>query len=118
MNKGKGKFNLIAPIIGGIGLLGLLISCFVFAVISRDKNYNKVFYNPPTINYIEEDLEPIFMTTYVVVYNFEDEGDAIFYDVKANDLSYRVLYVIKRNGLLDFKWAYERHIQIGDIEDE
>jgi len=112
------RFKFVASIIGGIGLLGLLIGCFVFITVSRDENYKKVYYNPPTINYIEEDLEEVFMTTFVVVYNEDDEGDSICYDVKANGLFYRVLYVIKRNGLVDFKWGYKRHIQIGDIEDE
>lgn len=72
------------------------------------KRYEKALDNPPDINYIEEDLEGVFMTTFVVVYEYEQEQNYLYVKARANGLTYKVEYVLETDG----HWEYSRYIEI------
>ncbi len=104
--------------------LALIISvvailCSLAGIIVLDKlRYRECINNAPTINYIEEDLEAVFMTTFVVVYDYEQEEECLYVKVEANNLTYKVEYKIKRLALASFGWKYNRYIEIREIEDD
>lgn len=104
----KTKTFLIAMSI----ILTLLVVEIVGCVHVVNKEYNEVLNNPPDTNWIEEDLEPIFMTTGVCVIDTDDEGKNIYYTVTANGFYYKVQYSIAKSPLFNFRWAYQRHIEI------
>ena len=97
------------------------ITAFVVMIVSlsslKEKNYKYCLENPPSISWIEEDLEPIFMTTGVCVLDEDNEGKDIYYKVNANNFYYTVRYSIAKDSVISFKWKYKNYIQINWIED-
>lgn len=94
-----------------IDVIGIFLTVLVVAglmLFFTFKRYEKALDNPPDINYIEEDLEGVFMTTFVVVYEYEQEQDHLFVKVEANGLTYTVEYVLTADGY----WKYSRYIEI------
>ena len=75
-----------------------------------------MYNSPPSINYIEEDLEEVFMTKDVTVYNIEIETDTIYYKVSANGFNYTVEYKLSRGIFIYWEWRYVRHIEIRQYE--
>jgi len=93
--------------------------CMIVGFIHLDKaRYNECFNNPPDTNYVEEDLEDVFMTTGVIVYDERQEETRIYYKVEANGLNYKVLYVMKHPDIFYYRWGYERHIEIREEIEE
>ena len=99
-------------------VIGVLLTVLVVAglmLFFTFKRYEKALDNPPDINYIEEDLEGVFMTTFVVVYDYEQQQDYLYVKVRANGLAYKVEYVLKAEGY----WKYSRYIEIKEeVEDD
>ena len=94
----------------------ILIIFFIIGLINIEKyEYNECIDNPPTINYVEEDLEDVFITKNVEVLKFTQEQDICFYIVKANGLYYRVVYCIDTHYYSP-NWKYSRYIQISESE--
>lgn len=94
-----------------IDVIGIFLTVLVVAglmLFFTFKRYEKALDNPPDIDYIEEDLEEVFMTTFVVVYDYEQEQDYLYVKVKANGSTYKVEYVLKAEGY----WKYSRYIEI------
>lgn len=73
---------------------------------------------PPSINYIEEDLEEVFMTRDVTVYKVDDSKDVIYYSVTANGFNYKVEYKLRRSKFIYWEWRYIRHIEIAINDNE
>jgi len=105
--------KLLFEIIGFVALIGTTISLLVGLIYLDKKEFQNCIDNPLTINEVEEELEYIFMTIFVVVNESEQEEDEIYYDVEANDLNYRVRYKIEHYYPSNYGWEYQSHIQIG-----
>ena len=98
----------------GIGLLiAMTISLFVGVFFIDLKDRQKCIDNPPTIIQVEEELEYVFMTTFVVVNEWEKEHDECYYEITANNLDYRVRYGVVNDYPCSWGWEYQNHIQIG-----
>ena len=93
-------------------MIGMLAGC----ALTAHFNYRDTFKHTPDINWVEEDLEPVFMTTGVCVLNADDEGSHIYYTVSANGFYYKVHYGIKGGFFLTYHWSYINHIQIKEEE--
>lgn len=97
-------------------LLGILVSgvvgLTVATIIIDEKAYNSCLDNPPDTNWVEEDLERVFMTTDVCCLDWDQEENHAFYDVSANGFYYRCHYVISRSLLSKPHWKYKNYIQI------
>jgi len=102
-----------------IVLVGILIvGAFITLLIIVGKNrYNDAISNPPSINWIEEDLEDIFMTKSVDVQkeHVDFEKEEIYCVVKANGLYFKVHYVLINRDFVNWKWEYDRYIQISEV---
>ena len=86
-------FAIVVPCI-------VVFVCMIIGLFHLDKaRYNECFNNPPDTNYVEEDLEDVFMTTGVIVYDERQEETRIYYKIEANGLNYKVLYVIKHPNI-------------------
>lgn len=93
--------------------------CFVGLFHLDRAKYNECIDNPPDTSWVEEDLEDVFMTNGVIVYDEDNETDRIYYKVEANGLNYKVLYNIKHPNIGYYYWGYTRHIEIKEeIDDE
>ena len=101
----KEKSQSIIFVIGVFLTVLVVVGLILFFTFLR---YEKALDNPPDINYIEEDLEGVFMTTGVVVYDYKQEENHLFVKVEANGLTYKVEYVLKADGY----WEYSRYIEI------
>ena len=106
----KEKSQSIIDVIGIFLTVLVVAGLTLFILFAR---YDKALDNPPDINYIEEDLEEVFMTTFVVVYDYEQEQDYLYVKTKANGLTYKVEYVLKADGY----WKYSRYIEIKEDDD-
>ena len=102
-------------IISVIGVFLFVVGMIGLAIFLTFSKYQKALDNPPDINYIEEDLEEVFMTTFVVVYEYEQQQDYLYVKVKANGLTYKVEYALQAEGY----WKYSRYIEIKEeLENE
>ena len=81
-----------------------------------DKNhYNSAIDNPPTVNWFEEDLEKVFLSTDVYVYeDYEHEKENIYLTVRANGFYYKTHYYLK-HSFTSWYWEYDRHIEIKEV---
>lgn len=80
----------------------------------RDREYNRMLKSCPSINFIEEDLEEVFMTRNVVVKNADINKDEIYYTISANGVDYKVEYKL-RQKFIYWEWRYIRHIEIATV---
>lgn len=100
-------------ILGIIATCGIAIFLLVITEIKcSEKKYNDTLLNIPTKYYIEEDLEIVFISTDVVVLNYEQDEDMITYLIEVEDKQYLVLYQIKRKkGIIYdyYCWEYVSH---------
>lgn len=87
----------------------LIFSGVVVCLISRE--YDRMYNSPPSITYIEEDLEEIFMTKNVTVHKVDMDKDAIYYKVSANGFNYTVEYKLSRAMFIYWEWRYVRYIE-------
>ena len=98
----------------GIGLLiAMTISLFVGVFFIDRKERQKCIDNPPTIRQVEEELEYVFMTTFVVVNEWEQQHYECYYEITANNLDYRVRYGVVSHYTCSWGWEYQNHTQIG-----
>ena len=94
-------------------LVGLLTGIYFL-----DRNeFDKTVSNPPDTNWVEEDLEPVFMTTGVCVLDENHEENHVYYKVSANDFYYKVHYAVSHTWLGCYRWKYINHIQINYVVD-
>ncbi len=110
------KFIIEVVIIILVGIL--IIGAFITLFINIGKNrYNEAINNPPSINWIEEDLEDIFMTKFVDVQeeHIDFEKEEIYCVVKANGLYFKVHYVLVNRYFVNWEWEYDRYIQISEV---
>lgn len=106
------KISLILLLAGG------LIAGVGFTTVNiENKEYDKCIENPPDPNWVEEDLEPIFMTTGVCCLGWEQQENHAYYDVSANGFYYRCHYTIHKAPLGLPHWKYINHIQIKWVEE-
>lgn len=112
----KHKFikEIVIIVLIGILSIGTLIT---IAIIVGKNRYNDAISNPPSINWIEEDLEDIFMTKSVDVQeeHIDFEKEEIYCVVKANGLYFKVHYVLVNIDFVNWKWEYDRYIQISEV---
>ena len=101
---------IVVPIL----LTILAIEIIGFSHIDRKKYYECLEYTPDT-NWVEEDLEPIFMTTGVCVLDTNDEGEHIYYTIRANGFYYKVHYAVSKTWIANYRWKYQNHIQINYV---
>lgn len=99
--------SAIAAIVVVVGLMGGLV--FVHA-----KAYETTALTPPSLYFIEEDLELVFMTTDLDVYEQEHEFDEFYCKVKAHGFKYKVRYSVHALSLASFTWKYQNHIMINE----
>ena len=99
-------------------LLILILDGFLFFNLIKDKK-TKEQNSPPTLDYVEEDLESIFITTGLYVhYGCLAEEDYMIYFVQ--DLSRENYYIVgytfnKKQSVppfVTFKWEYFTHILV------
>jgi hypothetical protein len=108
----------IKKVLGSI-MLGTIIGAMVgisYGVIyaMHEKEYEKTALNPPSINFVEEDLETVFMTTNVVVYDTNHEYNDFYCKVEANGFNYKVRYSVCCQYIMSFTWKYQNHIMINE----
>lgn len=94
-------------------IVAITIAITIICGIGIHKRNIETLNNPPSKNYIEEDLEEVFMTTFVVVLEQEQEYDIIYYNIEANGLYYRVEYVCELNNC-NRQWVYSKYVPIND----
>lgn len=94
-----------------IAFLVFVLGCIYAIYKILDFSRNRCIQNPPSIVYIEEDLEELFLTRSVTVIDYEEDAETIVYTVSANGIFYKVLYKVTPS-LGSFIWRYDRHIQI------
>lgn len=92
-------------------LVLVLVGEIAWFVNKQNNNYEKCCNNPPTYNWIEEDLERVFWTTNVMVYDDDEEENHILYTVGANGFYYKVHYAIS-GSFMSYHWKYQGHILI------
>lgn len=115
MNK-ESKKGFIEIIILALFVLAAFTTIIVLSVQFFKKQRQKCIDNPPSINYVEEDLESVFLTTFVVVEYVDPQEESIIYIVYANGLYYKVLYIIENGYIFSFYWEYKKHVQISKEE--
>ena len=113
MNKNITTKSLITIIAVGV-LLTVGVTCMSvgFAIMNK-KNYQYARNNPPETELIEKDLEPIFLTTDIVVYEENIMDNHAYYTVYANKLYYKVEYAIKKYNWFNYYWQYQKYVQAG-----
>nr|DAH66709.1 MAG TPA: Potassium voltage-gated channel subfamily E helix, detergent micelle, Membrane [Bacteriophage sp.] len=118
MNEDK-QWNLYKIIMTTL-LIGFCAFFIFFGIVINlmDREYDKMYNSPPSINYIEEDLEEVFMTRDVTVYKVDDSKDVIYYSVTANGFNYKVEYKLRRSKFIYWEWRYIRHIEIAINDNE
>lgn len=107
--------------IAGICFVAFLSVILIFTgvvICLTNREYNRMYKSPPSINYIEEDLEEVFMTKDVTVYKVNVNKDAIDYEVSANGFNYRVEYKLCRSKFIYWEWRYIRYIEITTNDNE
>lgn len=104
----KNLIGIIIPCSLILSLVGLVIAIQV----DINKEYENCLTYPLDTNWVEEDLEPIFMTTDVCCLDWWQEENHAYYDVSANGFYYRCHYAIGRVSLGYPHWKYQNHIQI------
>lgn len=105
----------------GVSLVVFISVLLIFTgvVINlTNREYNKMYKSPPSVGYIEEDLEEVFMTRDVTVYEVDNSKDVIYYSVTANGLIYKVEYKLSRSKFIYWEWRYIRHIEIAINDNE
>lgn len=97
-------------------LLIALVIVGIFLIVKLDiKRYDETCSNPPGEFWIEEDLEIVFLTTQVNVFEIDNHGDGLLivkvrlYDEGAYR-TYRCLYKVERKWIGDFVWEFERYV--------
>lgn len=111
------KRNFIKRIII-IALIGILIigTLITTTIIVGKNRYNEAINNPPDINWLEEDLEDVFMTKFVEVSEYIDyENEELYCVAKANGLYFKVHYVLVVRDFINWEWKYDRYIQISEV---
>lgn len=113
--KKKLKRQFISIII--IGLIGILLGILLFMLIKDDKEKSET--TPPSLDYVEEELESRFITTGLYVhYGCLAEEDYMVYFVE--DLGRENYYIVgytlnKKQSIppfVTFKWEYFTHILV------
>ncbi len=96
----------------------LLIPLTTTGIISSINSYNEAINNPPDRNWLEEDLEDVFMTKFVDVpqEHIDFEKRELYCVAKANGLYFKVRYVLVVRDFVNWKWKYDRYIQISEVE--
>lgn len=88
-----------------------------------NKEWRETASDFPDTNWIEEDLEPTFMTTGVCILDWEGEIDYknyranTYYLISANGWKYKVHYTIKQDSLFNFSWKMNNYIQVSNDEE-
>ena len=112
----KRKFiiELIIVLLIGISLIGTIITTNIIAGKNR---YNDAINNPPDMNWLEEDLEDVFMTKNVDVQleHIDFEKEELYCVAKANGLYFKVHYVLVNSNFVYWEWKYDRYIQISEV---
>jgi hypothetical protein len=108
--------QLIIIVLTGILIIGTIITTFV--IVGKNR-YNEAIKNPPDFNWLEEDLEDVFMTKFVDVpqEHIDFEKRELYCVAKANGLYYKVHYVLVVRNFVNWEWKYDRYIQISEVED-
>ena len=109
------KTSLIALLVGAV--IGSAVGLTIATVVKSNKEYELCIEYPPDTNWVEEDLEPIFMTTGVCCLDWKQEENHTYYDVSANGFYYRCHYAIHRSPFGLPHWKYINHIQINWLEE-
>lgn len=99
-----------------LGILAIICACFgmIWAFVMIDvkisnQKYEEALLKTPDINYVEEDLEIVFISTGVIVLSYEQQDEIIIYLVEVEDRQYLVLYQLKVKNEIMFKcycWEY------------
>lgn len=110
-NSGKTKtilFNILMTIL----CCSLIAGFFIGIIVTDRKNRNYWTENPPTLNEIEEQLEYIFMSCSLYVYDNEQEEDEMYYWVEdyENKNYYIVRYKLKKIEF-GYRWELDNYIQ-------
>ena len=105
--------GIILIVLTGILIIGTLITT---TIIVRKNRYNEAINNHPDFNWLEEDLEDVFMTKFVDVSqeHIDFEKDELYCVVKANGLYFKVHYVLVNRNFVNWEWEYDRYIQISE----
>jgi hypothetical protein len=108
--------EIILIVLTGILIIGTIITTFV--IVGKNR-YNEAINNPPDFNWLEEDLEDVFMTKFVDVpqEHIDFEKRELYCVAKANGLYYKVHYVLVVRNFVNWEWKYDRYIQISEVED-
>lgn len=109
----KENKEFLRSFIGIVLPIAVIISLSVGVFLIDRKERQKCIDNPPTIRQVEEELEYVFMTTFVVVNEWEQEDYECYYEITANNLDYRVRYGVVNDYPCSWGWEYQNHIQIG-----
>lgn len=94
----------------------LIIPLVTIGIISSINSYNEAINNPPDFNWLEEDLEDVFMTKFVDVpqEHIDFEKKELYCVAKANGLYFKVHYVLVVRDFVNWEWKYDRYIQISE----
>ncbi len=94
----------------------LLIPLATTGIISSINSYNEAIKNPPDFNWLEEDLEDVFMTKFVDVFqeHIDFEKKELYCVAKANGLYFKVHYVLVVRDVVNWEWKYDRYVQISE----
>ena len=117
MSKEQEKRSLIKGfiiiVLIGILIIGTIITTFV--IVGKNR-YNEAINNPPDFNWLEEDLEDVFMTKFVDVFQerIDYEKEEIYCVAKANGLYFKVHYVLEVRNFVNWEWKYDRYIQVSE----
>lgn len=104
--------SIIAKVFGIITALAIVVTTVIGLLHIDKSNHIEAINNPPSINYIEEELEYTFLTTDIEVSVYDDNEDYVLYIVKANGFVYKVLYRVVRGTYLSYHWEMIKYIQI------
>ena len=105
--------QLIIIVLIGILIIGTIITTFI--IVGKNR-YNEAINNPPDFNWLEEDLEDVFMTKFVDVpqEHIDFEKRELYCVAKANGLYYKVHYVLVVRNFVNWEWKYDRYIQVSE----
>ncbi len=94
----------------------LLIPLATTGIISSINSYNEAINNPPDRNWLEEDLEDVFMTKFVDIpqEHIDVEKRELYCVAKANGLYFKVHYVLRVRDVVNWEWRYDRYIPISE----
>ena len=104
--------------------IGILLFLFFGAVagfigsVLCEKKYKEAVKEPPSISFIEEDLEDVFLTKnceFIKADDYLKDGN-YFCTVKANGLFFKVEYILTVNAR-NAEWKFQRYIQISEPKD-